>query len=228
MNNSGMLFLLVGPSGVGKSTLIKKLKEFYPGISFSVSYTTRQPRAGEIDGIHYHFISKEKFEEMIKNNEFLEYAQVHGNYYGTSLNSLLEQLNKNQIVLFEIDVQGVMSLKKKLQNVYSVFIFPPNLEELKTRLYNRNESEESIDIRIRTAEFEFRKASCCDFWLLSQNIDECYEDLESIFEYALFKSGFSYKNKADMQLVELLSKKNPQFIRNLKDKGVSHENKFRL
>jgi guanylate kinase len=149
--------VLAGPSGVGKGTLIKLLQDRHPGVfGFSVSHATRQPRAGEVDGVHYNFVTVAQFEELIaQGGFFLEYAKVHGNYYGSSFGSIEKVASKGQLCVLDIDCQGARSARKAgIKGTY-VFISPPSLEELERRLRTRGtETEESIQRRMQTTQFE--------------------------------------------------------------------------
>ena len=141
----GTILVISGPSGAGKSTIIKHATPDIGNFYFSISTTTREPRKGELNGVDYYFVSKDEFEEDIKAGHFLEYATVHGNYYGTSLKPIKEALKRGQLVIFDIDVQGHRLVKAKMGDlVTSVFITPPSLNELKRRLNFRSTDNQSI------------------------------------------------------------------------------------
>jgi len=148
-NRSGAVLVLSGPSGAGKTSLIKKIADDIGDFYFSISTTTRPIRDGEIDGVHYHFVNEEEFKKDIEENNFLEYAVVHGNHYGTSLKPVREALNAGKLVLFDIDVQGNTAVNSRLGDITtSVFISPPTLSELKKRLEARQtDKQEVIDGR---------------------------------------------------------------------------------
>ena len=148
--DTGAILILSGPSGAGKSSLIKKIEDEIGAYYFSISTTTRPMRTGEVDGIHYHFVSKEQFEKDIEDENFLEYAVVHGNYYGTSIKPVKQALKEGKLVLFDIDVQGHDAVQKRLADIStSVFITTPTLKELERRLKARGtDSHEIIDKRI--------------------------------------------------------------------------------
>ena len=156
MQNKGAILILSGPSGCGKSTLLKEIYKNIDNYYFSISTTTRTPRAGEQDGVDYYFVSKEDFEKDIEEGNFLEWAKVHDNYYGTSLKPIIEALNDGKLVIFDIDVQGHKIVRKKLNSqVTSVFITTPSLSILKDRLYSRNsDSNEIIEKRLSNAKEE--------------------------------------------------------------------------
>ena len=148
----GTILVISGSSGVGKSTVISRVREERPDLYFSVSFTTRAPREGERDGVDYHFVSRETFEEMIRRGEFLEWAEYVGNYYGTSLEVIREQADRGVDVLLDIEVQGAAKVREKLPEALSLFIVPPSFEELSRRLRARGtDSEEKILQRLETA-----------------------------------------------------------------------------
>ncbi|NPA27571.1 MAG: guanylate kinase [Epsilonproteobacteria bacterium] len=171
--NSAIL-VLSGPSGAGKSTIINKAAAEIGDFYFSVSTTTRAPREGEVEGKDYFFVSKEEFEKGIKNNEFLEYAIVHGNYYGTSLKPIQEALKEGKLVIFDIDVQGHRIIKKSLSDIMvSAFITPSNIEILEQRLKSRSsESLEIIQKRLQNAKEEIKAIGEYDFVILNDDIEE--------------------------------------------------------
>ena len=190
MNNEllkGKLIVIVAPSGTGKSTMIKRLKHDYPNIVESVSYTTRPIRPGEIHGLSYFFISREEFIVKKDNNEFLEWAEVHGNFYGTSKAFVEQCLAEGKHVLFDLDVQGVDSIKLHFGSVANViFIAPPSVEELEKRLRHRGtESTQVINLRIMNARNELLRKDDFDFLILNDDIDNAYERLKEITQKIL-------------------------------------------
>ncbi|MBS4240471.1 guanylate kinase [Campylobacter vulpis] len=203
----GFILLISGPSGAGKSTLLKKLFEEFAGeLYFSISSTTRAPRDGEIDGVHYHFISQEKFQNGIKNGDFLEWARVHENFYGTSLEHTNRALDEGKIVVFDIDVQGFKIAKENLgDKIDSIFITAKNKEELKKRLLKRNtDTIAQLDKRLKNASEEMRELGEYDYLIINDNLEKSYEALRSIF--------LSLKHKTKRQNIEQ--------IRNLWNEGV--------
>ncbi len=182
IKNNGVVLVLSGPSGAGKSSLINKIADEIGDFYFSLSTTTREKRKGEEEGVHYHFVSKEAFEEDIKNDNFLEYAIVHGNYYGTSLNPVREALSKGKLVIFDIDVQGNMAVKNRLGDITtSVFITPPTLSELKNRLQKRStDTQEVINSRIEMARREIQRTSEYDFIVVNDDLEEAAKVLKQI------------------------------------------------
>lgn len=187
--NSGAILVLSGPSGAGKSSLIAKITDHIGPTYFSISTTTRAMREGEIDGVHYHFVSVDAFKRDIEQEMFLEYALVHGNYYGTSLGPVKQALKEGKLVIFDIDVQGHDAVQNRLSDITtSVFITTPSLEELKKRLYNRStDSTEVIERRIEMAKREVQRISEYDFLVVNDNLDEAAEILISIAKAARMK-----------------------------------------
>jgi guanylate kinase len=186
---SGAILVLSGPSGAGKSSLIAKIIDQIGPTYFSISTTTRPMREGEVDGVHYHFVSVEEFKREIEEEMFLEYAVVHGNYYGTSLGSVKKALKEGKLVIFDIDVQGHDAVQNRLSDITtSVFITTPTLEELKHRLRSRStDSEEVINKRIEMAKREVQRISEYDFLVVNDNLEEAAEVLISIAKAARMK-----------------------------------------
>ncbi|MCR1814674.1 guanylate kinase [Aliarcobacter butzleri] len=196
-DKKGAILIISGPSGCGKSTL---LKEVYKNISdyyFSISTTTREPRVGEINGVDYFFVSKEEFEEDIKNGNFLEYAKVHDNYYGTSLKPIINALNEGKLVIFDIDVQGHHLVRKKMNDsVTSVFITTPSLKVLEERLNNRNsDSLEVIEKRVKNAKKEIEFFDEYDYFIVNDNLESASNELVSIANIARAKAKLFDKEK---------------------------------
>ncbi|MEN9872226.1 MAG: guanylate kinase [Actinomycetota bacterium] len=169
------LVVLAGPAGVGKGTIVQRILASESDFLLSVSATTRDPRPGEVDGVHYHFISKAEFESLIAENQLLEYAIVHGsNYYGTLLNELTRAEAEDKHLLLEIDLQGARQVKARIPQALTIFISPPSWEELESRLRNRGtETEEQIQTRLSTARTELASAGEFDFNLTNQDLDSC-------------------------------------------------------
>ena len=166
----GQLIVLSGPSGVGKSTVIAELFAQRSNIYFSVSYTTRQPRVGEQDGVNYNFVSREEFERMIADDELLEYAEYVDNYYGTSMKLIQEKLDAGIDVLLDIEVQGAAKVRARCPDALFIFIIPPSFEELSRRLHRRNtDSEEVIAGRLAKARQEFREIPKYDYLVINDN-----------------------------------------------------------
>ncbi len=185
----GAVLVLSGPSGAGKSSLVKKIIDDIGECYFSISTTTRPKREGEVDGVHYHFVSQEEFKRGIENDEFLEYAVVHGNYYGTSLQPVKEALSHGKLVIFDIDVQGNVSVNNRLGDITtSVFITPPSLSELKRRLVARGtDSQEVIAQRLENAKREIQRVSEYDYLLINDDLDHAAQQLKLIAKVARMK-----------------------------------------
>lgn len=185
----GAVLVLSGPSGAGKSSLISEIIDEIGECYFSISTTTRQMREGEVDGVDYHFVSEEEFKKGIENDEFLEYAIVHGNYYGTSLLPVKEALSQGKLVIFDIDVQGNVSVNNRLGDITtSVFITPPSLSELKRRLTRRGtDSQEVIAKRIENAKKEIQRVSEYDFLLINDDLKTAASQLRLIAKTARMK-----------------------------------------
>ncbi len=181
--------VLSGPSGAGKSSLIKKIEERIGAFYFSISTTTRPMREGEAEGVHYHFVSQDAFKKDIEEENFLEYALVHGNYYGTSIKPVKEALNEGKIVIFDIDVQGHDAVQNRLGDITtSVFITTPSLKELKHRLTSRGtDKQEVIDGRIEMATREVQRISEYDYLIINDDLDVAAEQLVSISHAARLK-----------------------------------------
>lgn len=179
--------VLSGPSGTGKSTLLKKLLVDFPNkFGFSVSHTTRQPRAGETNGEQYHFVTVEEFKRLIEGNKFVEWAQFGGNYYGTSIQAVDDVSKKGGICILDIDMQGVKSVKKTMLNPLYVFIAPPSFESLKERLTGRGtETPESLEKRLSHshAEIEYSKEKgAYDLIVVNDKLEKAYSELKSFIE----------------------------------------------
>jgi guanylate kinase len=179
---TGKLFVISAPSGAGKTTLLKRVMSTLPGLVFSISHTTREPREGEQDGVDYHFVSQGQFLDMIDRELFLEYAEVHDNFYGTSKDAIEIQLDDGLDVVLDIDVQGAAILRKKGQpEATHIFISPPNLNELERRLRGRGtESEETIKLRLKNAATEIKAAAEYEYLIINEKVDEAAHLLASI------------------------------------------------
>jgi len=201
---SGALLVISGPSGSGKSSLISELIKNIDNYYFSISTTTREKRIGEIEAKDYYFTSKEEFEKGISKGEFLEWARVHDNYYGTSLKAIREALKKDKLVIFDIDVQGHEIIRKKLASALtSVFITSPSLQSLKTRLnLRKTDEEETIATRLDNAQKEMDFIHKYDYFLINDDLKECAKDLLSIARVAMLKSTLYDKEKVSLKWIK--------------------------
>lgn len=176
----GKAFILSAPAGTGKSTLVDRLTQECPQVVRSISYTTRKPRGNEKEGEHYHFINFQQFEKKLKNGDFIEYAQVFDNYYGTDQKDCERLLNSGYDVILVIDTQGAISLKNRFDAVY-VFMTPPSIEELGKRLKLRQtDAEEEIEKRLNWAHKELEQLKHYHYHIVNQDIDKSYDVLKSI------------------------------------------------
>jgi len=181
--SKGTLFVISSPSGGGKSTIISRLLKNDKNLKYSVSATTRKPRKGEVNGIDYYFLSENEFKEKIKKGEFLEWAEVHNNYYGTLRSQIENTLNRGHNVILDIDVQGGSSVKKIMPEAVLIFLMPPSLEELEKRLRNRGtDSEEDIKKRLENARHEIDQSSKYDFKVVNNEISETVTMVEKIIK----------------------------------------------
>jgi guanylate kinase len=178
----GILFIISAPSGTGKTTLCKQLKSSVPGLWHSVSYTTRKPRPGEEHGREYFFIEEKTFQGMIERNEFMEYAHVYGNWYGTPRKALMDKMEQGIDVLLEIDVQGAMQIKKKFEDGVYIFILPPSMETLRARLQSRaSDSPEDIARRLQKVKEEVWSYREYYYIVRNDDLTQSLRELQSIF-----------------------------------------------
>lgn len=177
------LFVISGSSGVGKGTVIQGFLERNPDVMLSISYTTREKREGEIDGVNYFYVSEEEFEKSIKNNEFLECAKFSGNYYGTKKEFVQKTLAKDKDLILEIDTQGALQVKKKMPEAVLIFIAPPSYQDLELRLRNRKtESEEAISKRLDFVKLEIKNSEKFDYRIVNDKLGDAIAELEKIFK----------------------------------------------
>ncbi len=187
-NGENIMVILSSPSGVGKTTITKKLQQKYPNIKISISHTTRKSRSNEIDGVDYFFVSKETFKEMIKNKEFYEHAQIFENYYGTSKKNVDEALKRNDII-FDIDWQGTKQLTKfKTLNLIKIFLITDSKSELKKRLLKRDQNtKEEVNKRYNSFNEDIKHWRDYDYIIINKNLETCFKQIENII--------LSHKNK---------------------------------
>lgn len=180
MKNKGLLVVISGPSGTGKGTVCKALLE-RNDFWISISATTRKPRDGEVDGVNYYFLTKDDFESKIKNKDFLEYAEVYGNYYGTPKKNALDAMNLGKDVILEIDIQGALKVKENYPEGVFIFILPPSMEELKHRIIGRgSETQESLITRFKSAYKEINYISKYNYGVINDTVDNAVKKIESI------------------------------------------------
>jgi len=177
----GNLFVISAPSGAGKTTLCQKLLNKIPDMKLSVSYTTREPRKGEVNDVDYTFVTREKFKKIIERGEFAEWATVHGNLYGTSIKRIKEFNSKGYDIILDIDIHGATQLRKSYEGAVYIFVLPPSMEALEKRLINRRtDSEEIIRNRLDNAKAEISQYENYDYIIINDRIDKAYKELESI------------------------------------------------
>ena len=183
MKTEPLIIVLSAPSGSGKTTLITRLLENVPRIKRSISYTTRQPREGETDKQDYIFVSREEFRERIENGKFLEWEENFGNYYGTSREQIQEALEEGTDIILSIDVKGARTVKKDFPGSISVFIMPPSVEELATRLKKRNtDQKKQVSLRLKESRAEIASADEYDYLIVNENLEKAAEELRTIVE----------------------------------------------
>ncbi|KJR40446.1 guanylate kinase [Candidatus Magnetoovum chiemensis] len=179
--NKGSLYIVSAPSGTGKTTILKELLNNISGIKESVSYTTRKPRNGEINDISYTFINTDEFMEMMKKEEFIEWAKVHGNFYGTSIKRIENILNEGYDVILDIDTQGALQLKTKFNNACYIFILPPSMDALKERLLKRGGVIDDTALqRLENAKKEIEMADQYDYIIINDNLLNAVKEVETI------------------------------------------------
>ncbi|ADI66105.1 guanylate kinase ['Nostoc azollae' 0708] len=177
----GKLIVLTGPSGVGKGTLMQKLLQRHPELYYSVSVTTRSPRTGEVNGKNYYFISCSKFEQLVAQGEFLEWAEFAGNYYGTPRAAVLDHIQSGQLVVLEIELEGARQIRASFPSALSIFILPPSSSELEKRIRGRGQdSDEAIACRLHRAQEEIQAAHEFDIQIVNDDFDAALNEIETV------------------------------------------------
>jgi guanylate kinase len=179
----GILFVVSSPSGGGKGTLIQRVLDKVPNLSYSVSFTTRAPRPGEIDGREYFFVATERFEEMVEAGEFLEWAIVHGKLYGTTREQVSHEISEGRDIILEVDVQGARSVRALLPDSVSIFILPPSFEVLRQRLQARGtDSPDELDLRLRNAPTELQDYSAFQYVIINDELDRAADEMMAVVQ----------------------------------------------
>ena len=205
--DGGFLLVLSGPSGSGKGTVSEALMENNDDIIFSTSVTTRTPRPGEVNGENYFFATREEFEKMVEKDELLEHAFVHTNYYGTPKKFVFDEIEKGEIVLLEIDVQGALQIKEKYKEAVFIFLIPPTMDELRSRLVKRDtETEDEIETRYRNAFRELDFVGEYDYFVINDVIDNAVKDIETIIAAEKLRVKRHKNIKKEVQAEEERSK----------------------
>ena len=180
-NNKGNLIVISGPSGAGKNTIVDRLLEVNPNTWLSISATTRDPRGEEKNGINYYFLNRKEFEKRISNNDFLEYAEYNGNYYGTPKSNIIEKLNSGIDVILEIEIQGALKIKKQVPNAIFIFILPPSMSELRRRLVLRKtETKDKVIQRFKMAYKEINEVTKYNYVVINDKVDDAVSKVNSI------------------------------------------------
>lgn len=189
----GLLYVLSGPSGVGKNTVLKEVLAKRTDLIYSISATTRPPRGQEVDGVNYYFLSKAQFLAEIENDGFLEWAEIYDHYYGTPKQIVLDRLEKGQHIILDVDIQGTAQIKKNYPNAISIFLYPPSRAELKRRLLARNtDDQKSIEKRLAYIEQELAAVSTYDYVVLNDRLDEACRRVEAIINAEEVKVTHGY------------------------------------
>jgi len=193
--SEGLLILISGASGTGKGTVVNELLKTSDNLAYSVSCTTRQPRPGEVDGVNYYFLPRGEFERMIKADEFLEWAEVYGNYYGTPLTKIRERLSAGQDILLEIDTQGALQVMERFPDGIYIFLLPPSLSELKRRIEGRGtETPDSLNRRLSAAVSEIKIGRRYKYAVVNDTVEQAVRDVKAIIaaEHCLSKRRSNY------------------------------------
>lgn len=181
MKTSGSVFVVSGPSGAGKSTIIRLVREAVPDLAYSISHTSRKPRGSEVDGVDYHFVSKEAFRGMMDAGGFAEWAEVYGDFYGTSLASLQGPTSQGLDVILDVDTRGASNIKARIKECILIYVLPPSLEELKERLRSRGtDSEEAVRVRLEKASEEIKNCAWYDYLIFNGDLAGAVDAMKSL------------------------------------------------
>jgi len=205
----GVVFVISSPTGVGKTTICEIVQKKRNDVKRVITHTTRKPRPGERDGKDYHFVDTDTFKKMIRNGEFVEYALVHNNYYGTSKRALNDVLEKGKNPILAIDVQGARNIMNWIDRVISIFILPPSFEEWLNRL-KKDKNRDNLDIRLKTAIRELDEIEHFDYCIVNDQLDRAIEELEKIIDTSKLKLNFFKDNF--LELSEKLKKKTKEYL----------------
>jgi len=182
MKEKGQIFVITAPSGTGKTTIIKNiLKKDIGGVGYSISHTTRKPRKGEVNGLHYYFVDRSDFEKMIQAHEFVEWAVVYDQLYGTSISSINRELSSGKDMLMDVDIQGSQEIKRQFPESLSIFILPPSVDALKERLQKRSTNDKmNIELRLKKVVEEIQRCRDYDFIIVNDDLKQAIKEIEAI------------------------------------------------
>ena len=197
---AGFLVIISGPSGSGKSTVCRRLRLRDRGLKYSVSCCTREPRPTEVDGRDYHFLPVPEFRRMIGKGQFLEWAKVHGNYYGTPRRFIDAAVRRGEVVLLDIDVQGAAKIRRNTRGAVTIFLFPPSWSALRRRLQLRRDTQDSMAVRMANARGEMRAARHYDFWVVNDKLDMAVRQIEAIIASTKLRAGRPFLKPESLSL----------------------------
>lgn len=181
MQKKGEIFVITAPSGAGKTTIINTVRKNLSGIGYCISHTTREPRDGEVNGLHYYFVDKADFEKRIDMHQFVEWALVYDHLYGTSISSINGELSSGRDLLLDLDIQGAQAIKRRFPESLSIFILPPSMEALEERLKSRTANDKKdIDLRMKKATEEIKRCEDYDFVVVNDDLEQAVKEIEAI------------------------------------------------
>jgi guanylate kinase len=180
-SKEGQIFVVTAPSGTGKTTIINMIRKDMRGVGYSISHTTRKPREGEVNGYHYYFVDRVEFEKMVEAHEFIEWAIVYDQSYGTSISSMNRELSSGKDLLMDLDIQGAEEIERRFPESLSIFILPPSMEILKERLKRRSTNDKvNVDLRMKKAVEEIQRCRDYDFIIVNDDLNEATREIEAI------------------------------------------------